>query len=470
MKMISESNKVLFEKRSVPSAVFRLAFPTVIGQVILVIYNMADTFFVGLSGNDVMLTAVTVCMPAFMILSAISNLFGIGGASVVSRAMGAGCPEQGKAASSVAFWGCIFVTVLYSAGSFFACDSFINALGGTNADVHKNAVEYLLCTIVIGGAPTSVSMLLSHLIRSEGRSVYASIGIALGGIANIALDPLFMFKILPPGKEALGAAIATALSNMIALIYFIGVLLWIRRKSLLYFFPMRGSFRRDLILDICASGLPACAMTLFENVSYAVLDNLMSMCGLAMQAGIGVAKKVNMLAHCTVRGISQGSLPLVAYNYSARNYDRMRESVRVSRLFAVGTAVFCMVANLVFARPAIGIFIHHSSASLRYGEIFLRILCVGSPFSAAAYTIISFFQATGEGKRSFLLAILRKGILDIPLMFLLQTVIPVYGIVLATPLADAICCFTAKIQFHRFLRDLSANPLTILEDTVTIHE
>ena len=468
--MISESKKALFEKCGVPSAVFRLAFPTVIGQIILVVYNMADTFFVGLSGNDAMLTAVTVCMPAFMLLSAISNLFGVGGASTVARAMGSHSPGQAKAASSFAFWGCITVTLLYSAGTYLAMDVFVDALGGTHADVHANASEYLLCTVVAGGAATSVSILLSHLIRSEGRSVHASIGIALGGLMNIALDPLFMFRILPPGKEALGAAIATTLANIASVIYFIVVLIRIRKKTLLFFLPLRSALRRDLVADILASGLPACVMTLFENVSYAVLDNLMSLCGLAMQAGIGVAKKVNMLAHCIVRGIAQGSLPLIAYNYSARNYDRMRESVRVSRIFAIGTAAACMIVNLIFARPLIGIFIHHSSDSLRYGEAFLKILCIGGPFSAGAYTVISFFQATGEGRQSFQLAILRKGIVDIPLMFLLQKVIPVYGIVLATPLADAACFLIADIKLQAYNHRLPESSLTILEEAAMIHD
>ena len=104
----------LFEEKSVLSAVFRLAFPTVVGQIILVLYNMADTFFVGMTGNDAMLAAVTVCMPAFMVLSAISNLFGVGAASVIARAMGARDIDRVKNTSAFAFWGCLSVTMLYS--------------------------------------------------------------------------------------------------------------------------------------------------------------------------------------------------------------------------------------------------------------------------------------------------------------------------------------------------------------------
>lgn len=452
MNIVKE--RELFEEKRVSSAVFRLAFPTVIGQIILVIYNMADTFFVGLTGNDVMLAAVTVCMPAFMFLSAISNLFGVGAASAIARAMGSREIDRAKNTSAFAFWGCLAVTALYSLGAFLARDSAVDLLGGTNHLVHKNAVEYLVCTVTFGGIVTSVGVLFSHLIRAEGRAVHASVGIALGGVLNIALDPLFMFILLPPGREAMGAAIATTVSNGISLLYFIIVLLRIRKQSLLRFRFSLNIFRQHIPGAVFTAGLPACVMTLFENVSYAVLDKLMSFAGLEMQAGIGVAKKVNMLAHCMVRGISQGALPLIAYNFASGDLKRMRASVRVSHVSSIVAATVCMIVNLTLTRTLIGLFIHTESDSLQYGITFLRILCVGGPFSASAYTIISFFQATGDGKKSFLLAILRKGLVDIPLMFIFSRPIPIFGIVMATPLADAFCCLIANLMFISFLKQL----------------
>ena len=452
--MEAARKRELFETCSVTEAILRMALPTVVGQIILVIYNMADTFFVGLTGNDAMLTAVTVCMPAFMFLSAISNLFGVGGASVIARAMGRGDPGRAGAASGFAFWGCMAVTALYSLLTWVFRHGFVDLLGGVNPEAHAAAVEYLFYTVVCGGVVTATGVLFSHLIRAEGRALHASIGIALGGVSNILLDPLFMFRILPPGREAAGAAIATCLSNCISLLYFLVILLYNQKHSILNFRPVRRCLEARVPAEIFAAVIPACVMTLFENVSYAVLDKLMSFSGIQMQAGIGVAKKVNMLAHCIVRGIAQGSLPLIAYNYASGSRDRMRAAVRVSHNISVCMAGLCMLVSLIFARPLIGIFIHHASRSLDAGVVFLRILCIGGPFSASAYTYISFFQAVGEGKKSFLLAILRKGVLDIPLMFALGAVLPVYGIVSATPLADVVCCLTANIVFAAFIHRL----------------
>ena len=428
---MKEREKTLFEDSPVLEAIVRLAFPTVIGQIILVLYNMADTFFIGLTGSDAMITAATVCMPAFMFLQAISNLFGVGGASVISRALGARDLQRAKDTASFAFWGCAAVTVLYSLGAWLFAGPFVDLLGGSNPLVHDYAVEYLTFTVVIGGLATSLNALLAHLVRSEGRSLQASIGVALGGVMNIALDPLFMFVILPRGYETLGAAIATALSNVIALAYFLIVVLREGKRSILRLSPRR--------LDKSVRGkIPA--------------DALMAASGTALQAGLGVAKKVNMLAHSIVRGMSQGVLPLIGYNYAAGNHKRMKTSITLSMALSVAMAAVCMTVSLVFSRQLIGLFIPSGSESVTYGASFLCILCLGGPFSACAYALISFFQAVGKGMRSFVLAILRKGLLDIPLMFLLNRLLPIFGIVWATPITDVICCVISIGMFVVFLR------------------
>ncbi len=450
--MRPEKEKRLFEEAPVFKAILSLALPSVIGQIILVIYNMADTFFVGLTGSDAMITAVTVCMPAFMFLSAISNLFGVGGASVISRSLGKNDCQRAKHAAAFAFWGCLAVTALYSLGVFLLMDPFINLLGGGAQAVHSSARAYMTVTVVLGGLATGINTLLSHLVRAEGRSLQAGLGIALGGILNIALDPLFMFVILPAGQEALGAGIATTVANFIATAYY-AVLIFCRRKSfVLSVKPKKAMFASAIPKDIVSAGIPACLMTLCENISYAILDNLMAAYGIAVQAGMGVAKKVNMLAHCTVRGVAQGVLPLIGYSYACGNRRRMRHTVMISAAISVTVSTLCMAVCLLLAPELVGLFIQSESESLTYGAAFLRIVCIGAPFSACAYTVISFFQAVGQGGKSLVLALLRKGVLDIPLMFVLRNLIPIYGLVAATPIADILCCAAAMVLILVFFK------------------
>ena len=446
------NRKALFETLPVWQAILKLALPSVAGQIILVIYNMADAFFVGLTGSDEKIAAVTLCMPAFLVLSALANLFGVGGASMIARALGDGRHSLARHTAAFSLAGCAACSVLYGLLVWLLGGSFIRLLGGADPAVLGLAQDYLFYTVVLGGAATALNTLFSHLLRAEGRSLQASLGIALGGVLNIGLDPLLMFRLLPAGQETRGAAIATMLSNLISLLYYGAVLFLGRKHSDLSFRPCRAMLEDDIPRGVLSAGLPACLMTLLENLSFAVLEHLMSLQGTAVQAGVGVAKKVNMLAHCMVRGMAQGVLPLIGYTYASGDHQRMKKTVSLSMGISVGLAALCTIVCLLWSRPLIGLFIRHGSDSVRYGADFLRILCLGAPFSACAYTCISFFQATGKGMRSFFLAVFRKGVLDIPLMFLLRTVSPVYGMVWATPVTDGVCCVLSLVLFAVFLR------------------
>ena len=451
--------KELFEENSIMKALLKLAVPTVMGQIILVIYNMADTFFISLTDSNVKITAVTVCMPAFMFLTAVSNLFGIGGSSVISRALGKMNSDRARNTSAFSFWGCCVAVLLYVGIVSLFLDPFVDFLGGSyHREVHLLSKEYIIITIVIGGLFTSMSVLMSHLIRSVGMAVHASTGVILGGVLNIVLDPLFMFVILPKGYEVQGAAIATALSNFISFLYFLILFFAHMKKDIPLSMKLtKDSFKWEIPKKVLNAGLPAFVMTFAENLSYAILDNLLSAFGTSVQAGIGVAKKINMLSHSIVRGITQGALPLIGYNYSAGKRLKTKNIVQRVGFLSVSVATVATLAIFVLARPVVGLFLK-SSDSVDYGIVFLRILCVGAPFSALAYTFISFFQAVGHGGKSLLLALFRKGILDIPMMFILLQFFSFYGPVYATPVVDIICSVIAVIMFCTFAsKHLSKN-------------
>lgn len=457
--MLSD-NKELFEETPIVKALLRLAVPTVMGQIILVIYNMADTFFISLTDSNVKITAVTLCMPAFMFLTAVSNLFGIGGSSVIARALGKRNTDRAKYASAFSFWGCALAAAVYVLLILSFIDPVVDFLGGSyHGEVHAFARQYIMITIVMGGVFTSMNVLMSHLIRSVGMAVHSSTGVILGGVLNIILDPLFMFVIMPKGCEVQGAAVATAVSNFISFLFFLIVFLAYIRKGIPVSMKLtRESFRWEIPKKVLNAGLPACVMTFAENLSYAILDNLLSAAGTAVQAGIGVAKKINMLSHSIVRGITQGALPLIGYNYSAGKRLKTRSIVRTVGFISVSVAGLATILMFVSARFVVGLFLNSADPAVDYGTLFLRILCTGAPFSALAYTFISFFQAVGHGGESLLLALLRKGILDIPMMFILSRVFSFRGPVYATPAVDIICSAVSVILFCSFSsRHLSKN-------------
>lgn len=456
MQQVSDQQKALFREMPVGRAVATLALPTVISQIILVVYNVADTYFVGQRGDASMVAAVTLCMPAFMFLTALANLFGVGGASLISRALGAGERERARAAGAFAFWGCLAGAALYSLATLCFGETYSRLLGADDQTLDY-VRQYLFFVVTAGGIPAAMNSVLAHLVRSEGRAGEASFGMSLGGILNIALDPACIFLVFPRGCEVMAVAVATLTSNLIASAYFLWVLKNRREGSLLSLRPSRAMLGAGIPREVLTVGLPACLMTFLENLSYVILDNLMAGVGAAALAGIGIAKKLNMLAHSIVRGMSQGTMPLIGYNYASGNHRRMKRSILVTGASSVCFALLCTGGALLFGRQMTELFIHDPETT-RYGATFLHILSLGAPLSACAYTFITFFEATGHKDRALLLAVLRKGALDIPLMFALQRLLPVYGIVWATPIADGAACAVSLVLFVRFMRQLHRHP------------
>ena len=285
-------------------------------------------------------------------------------------------------ASSFVFWSCLIAGFIYCLLIWLNIDSFIDFLGGSNPEVHRLARIYLLIVVVFGGLSTIIANLFAYLIRAEGRSFDSSFGLILGGVVNIVLDPILMFVVLPKGNEVLGTSIGTTVSNFVSLFYYIIVLLKYKKNSFIRFRFNKDIFRDNIPYSVFKSGLPACIMTVFENVSFAVLDNLMAVCGVAAQAGLGVAKKLNMLAHSCVKGVSQGVMPLIAYNYAAKNKDRFNSALTTTLILTFSIATLCTLFYFTFSSSLIEIFIHTDSSAVNYGAKFLRILCLGAPFSA----------------------------------------------------------------------------------------
>lgn len=216
----SGSEETIFAEYPVGKALAAMVLPTIVSQIIFVIYNLADTWYVGLTNNANAVAAVSLCLPVFTILSAISNLFGIGGASVLARALGVGNHEKAKSAFAVSLWGTVIFALIYVLIILTVSRPLLLLIGGDSGDIDF-AMSYTLWTVVLGGVPTILASACGHLIRASGHPKAASFGMIFGAGLNICLDPLFMFVLLPRGNEVLGAAMATALSNTIGLVYYI---------------------------------------------------------------------------------------------------------------------------------------------------------------------------------------------------------------------------------------------------------
>lgn len=268
----------------VPKAVATMIIPTIISQIITVIYNLADTWYVGLTNNAAAVAAISLCLPVYNIMTAIANLFGIGGSSVITRAIGEGHHHRARRAFVLSVRGALIAAAGYCLLLGLIARPFLLAIGG-DADSIDPAVWYTMITMVIGGIPTILSAVFAHLIRSTGQSKVASFGITLGAILNMVLDPLFMFVLLD-GQEVVGAAIATALSNTVAMVYFIVYLIRHKEVSIFRFTLENHRSIRSTTWDIMKSGIPSFFLLAAGQISNFFLNGMIADMGASAAVAI----------------------------------------------------------------------------------------------------------------------------------------------------------------------------------------
>ena len=447
------SQKEIFVEYPVPKAVATMVIPTIISQIITVIYNLADTWFVGLTGNAAAVAAISLCLPVYNIMTAIANLFGLGGASVIARAMGTNHHGWAHRAFVLAVRGALIVAIVYGALLALFARPFLMMIGGDPASIDY-AVWYTRVTMVIGGIPTIMSVAFAHLIRSIGLSKNASYGITLGAILNLILDPLLMFVILPKGNEVLGAAIATAVSNTAAMVYFLVYILRHRKGTILGFSLPSHKNVRLTTMDILKSGIPSFFLLAAGQISNFFLNGMIAEMGAsAAVAGIGVVRKIDSLAYAVNQGITQGMLPIVAYCYSSRRISRMKSVVVFSSVCTLSFSLLCSIASYVFAPQLIAFFINDADTIL-YGTRFLRILCIAVSIYPILFVIIAVFQSVGQSVKPFLLALLHKGSLDIVLFFVIREMFGLDYILWASPIMAAVALVVALILAGHLFKSL----------------
>ena len=444
-------NTELFERTPVKKAVVALVVPTVISQLITVIYNMADTFFIGQVGDPNQVAATSLCMPLFIFLTGLANLFGIGGSSLISRCLGAGDREKAKKTAAFSIWTASLVSLCYGM-ALMIFRSFALPAIGANAETYDFCYQYIFWTITVGAVPTVLNALFAHLVRSEGYAKQASFGMALGGVLNIILDPLF---ISVWGLEIAGAAIATMLSNLVATCYFIILISGKRKSTVITWNPKYYTLKMRIPREVLLVGLPSCMMNIMGVFSNIVLNVLMASYSNEAVAGIGIAKKVDMMTFAIATGMSQGVLPLIGYNYSAKNYKRMLAAVKTAFLFSLAVAVMSTVFLLTCAQPIVRAFID-DPLTVEYGQHFQRIICITGPCISVTMIIITMFQAVGMKVQPLFLSLLRKGGLDIPFMFMMNALLGVNGTVWATPIADFSAMLVAIFLFLPFWQKMYA--------------
>lgn len=441
----------LFESVPIPRAVVALCVPTIISSLVMVLYNLADTYFVGILNDPVQNAAVTLAGPVLLAFNAVNNLFGVGSSSMMSRALGRKDYDTVHRSSAFGFYCALLCGVIFSAACTVGKTPLLALLGADEVTTQATS-DYMLWTVSCGAVPAILNVVLAYMVRAEGAALHASIGTMSGCLLNIVLDPVF---ILPWGLDmgAAGAGLATFISNCVACAYFF-VLIYVRRNTTCVCIrPDKFCLRKAIVLGVCGVGIPASIQNLLNVTGMTILNNFTSVFGADAVAAMGITQKIYMVPMYVCMGVSQGIMPLVSYNYASGNQKRMKSAV----VFAGGISVGFITAAAVFLfAGANGVvkFFMDNPAIIAYGIRFMRGFCLGLPFLCMDFLAVGVFQALGFGKNALIFAIMRKIVLEIPALYLLNHLFPLYGLAYAQFVAEFVLAIAAVMELLVIFRRL----------------
>ena len=426
------TSEEIFRTMTVPQAVRTMALPSVMSQLIVLIYNLADTFFIGQTNNHYMVAGVSLILPLFNVTLAIGSMFGSGGGALIPKLLAVNRREEGSRVAAYCIRLAVLVALSFSLLILLLMRPLLTFLGASSS-TYVYARTYVLMVLVVGGIPTITANVLSNLLRSLSLSREAGIGVALGGVLNIFLDPLFMFVLLPPGNEVLGVGIATLLSNMISCLYCLTVFCRRQREipvNLLAPAPEPDS--RKLVFSV---GVPGTVGTLLFDLDYMVLDRLAAGYGDAALAAIGIVLKAERFPQQVGIGLCLSMVPLIAYNWALRDYRRIREIMACILKVGIIVAVVSVTIYELFPARIVRFFIADPE-TLYIGTNFLRIRSMAAVLMFFCFFVVFLFQGLGNGKVSFWLGVIRWAGLNIPMLFILRHFIGMYGLVWSQLVSD----------------------------------
>lgn len=430
-------NKELFENAPIPKAVAVMAVPTIITMLVVVIYNMADTFFIGQTNDAMQVAAVSLTTPVFLVFMALGNLFGIGGSSAISRALGEKKTERAKQISSFCCYGSLGLGVIMMLLFFISMNGILKMIGAS-ANTIGYAREYLIC--VAFGAPFIMfGTAFGNILRGEGAAKESMIGNMIGTVANIVLDPIL---ILVLGWGVGGAAIATVIGNIAACAYYLSYFL--RKKSTLSILPKDFKVGEKIATGVMAIGVPASLNNILMSGANIILNNVLVQYGDTPVAAMGVAMKANMLVVLLQIGLCMGIQPLIGYNYGSGNVKRLKQVFRFTGIGAVIMGTLLTILMIIAREPIIRAFIN-DAAVVDAGIGMMIALQISGPVIGILFLCINTLQGMGKALPSLVLTVCRQGLVFVPLVLILNVAVGLEGVIYAQAVADFVSIIIAVI-------------------------
>ncbi len=430
----------IFRDAPVPKAVISNVIPSIVSMIMVLVYNLADTFFIGQTKDAYMVAAVSVATPAFLLFMAVGMLFGIGGTSLISRTLGEGNEQKARNASAFCFWTGLVIGIISMAVIFIFAEPVSLAIGASGETVgyasqYLRIVSTAIPFLIIGSS-------FSNIIRAEGNAQTAMMGMVIGNLINIVLDPVM---ILGFGWNVAGAAIATVLGNVFSAVFYIGHML--SKKAMLSIHPKYFKAKEGIAAGVFAIGVPASLNSILMSVSNIIVNNIMSGYGDMAVAGLGVAMKVNMIVVMLLIGLGTGIQPILGYCFGAGNRKRFLDVLKFSMILAFAISAVMTAVCYCGADPLVHAFLEDEDA-FSYGMSFARIYIYSGPVIGLMFVFVNAIQSAGAALPALVLSISRQGLIYLPVLFLFRRIFDsAVMLAAAQPITDYMTTLLSVVLF-----------------------
>ncbi|MCF0229137.1 MAG: MATE family efflux transporter [Parasporobacterium sp.] len=425
----NNSHIELMSSAPVSKAIIRMSIPVILGMLVQMLYNLVDTFFIGLLHDENQLAAASITTPIFMLQMAIATIVSTGASSYISRCLGRKDTEKANRTLATGVLLCVILGAIFSAGGLIAIKPLVVGLGASEA-VYPYAFKYV-SIMLLGSIPVMLNYAGGQLIRAEGAMMASVMGMLVGTVTNIILDPLFIFA-FDMGMS--GAALATVLGNLAALIYY--VIYYRSGKSQLVLKLKNISREGDIWKEIFTIGVPACMNQLLLSIATIILNNLIGNDDI-LKAGMGISSKLFFIATYIFMGFAAGCQPLIGFNYGAKNYTRVKSIFKTGMLMTFCIGLTFLAVFWLLAPNMIGFFTPLQDVR-DAGTMVLRINILCLIVLGPQMLTTTGIQALGRAKEALILSVARQGIFYIPLLFIMKQVAGIKGLIFAQPIADAL--------------------------------
>lgn len=444
---MNEKNIDLLANEPVYKAIIKLSIPMVMGMMVQVFYNLVDTYFIGMLGDSSQLAASNIALPIFILLMGIASIIGTGASSYISRCLGSKDYEQANKTTSISAGLLLMIAIIVTVLGLAFCKPLVKALGASG-DTYEYTYQYV-SIMLIGSIAVIGNFAFGQLLRAEGSAMKSMMGMVIGTILNLILDPIFIFKF---NLGVSGAALATIVGNMVGFIYYLAC--FIKGNTVLKIKLRLFSFDKKILGEIFKIGLPSSFNQILMGAATIVANNIAIQYGTQTVAGMGVAAKIMMIGTFIFIGFSTGCQPIIGYSYGAGDLNRAKEVIKIGTRLTCIIGIVLLVVFAISSPILIGLFTKEAKV-IDKGTVILRALIWSLPFVGGQMIATTAAQSMGKAIPAMILSISRQGLLYIPLLLILNAVLGFNGFIYAQPATDIIMMVLSSIYISKiFAKEL----------------